>query len=275
MSAFSRRVAAITGVDPTRLHRLAGGDLSEVLIVERSDGRTAVAKGGPSSGTEATMLRTLRDAGIPAPAVEAEHEGLLLLDHIENDGIFSPAAWRDIGAALQKLHSREGSGYGWPVDYRLGTVELDNRQGSDWPRFWGEQRLLPTAALLDRPWRERVEQLVARLPHLLPHSPAPALLHGDLWRGNILVAGGKLAALIDPALYHGDAEVDLAMLTLFDTPPDDFWVAYGDLASGWEQRRPIYQLFPALVHLRLFGAAYAGMVERLLAAVDQEGSSSR
>ncbi len=106
--------------------------------------------------------------------------------------------------------------------------------------------------------------LAARLAGLLPPAPPPAFLHGDLWTGNILVEGGRLAALVDPACYGGDAEVDLAMLTLFDTPPEPFWEAYGEPEPGWEQRRTLYQLFPALVHLRLFGATYAGLVERLL-----------
>lgn len=220
------------------------------------------------------MLRALRNAGVPAATVEAEHDGVLLLDYVENDRIFSPSAWRAVGSALRVLHNHLGENYGWPVDYRIGTVDLDNREASDWPRFWGAQRLVPAASLLDRPWRERIDVVAARLPDLLPASPAPGLLHGDLWSGNILVNGGDLAAFIDPACYHGHREVDLAMLTLFDAPPDEFWSAYGDLEAGWEQRRPIYQLFPALVHLRLFGAAYAPMVERLLESVDQRASSS-
>jgi fructosamine-3-kinase len=104
------------------------------------------------------------------------------------------------------------------------------------------------------------------LPELLPRAPRPAHLHGDLWSGNILVREGELAALIDPACYHGDAEVDLAMLTLFDSPDESFWEAYGALEPGWEERRGLYQLFPALLHLRLFGQSYAPMVDRLLGA---------
>jgi fructosamine-3-kinase len=79
-----------------------------------------------------------------------------------------------------------------------------------------------------------------------------------------LVEQGGLAALIDPACYHGHAEVDLAMLTLFDSPGDSFREAYGELEPGWAERRPIYQLFPALVHMRLFGRNYAGLLDRLL-----------
>jgi fructosamine-3-kinase len=264
MTHLSRTVAELTGVDEARLERLSGGDLSEVLLVRRQDGRLSVAKGGPAVGTEAAMLRSLLAAGIPAPLVEGEHSGVLLLEYVPNDGVFSPAAWSQIGAALRRLHSRADQRYGWPTDYRIGTVELDNRQSDDWPAFWGARRLAATASVLDRPWRERVYALAERLDDLLPSSPPASHLHGDLWTGNILVAEGRLAALIDPACYYGHSEVDLAMLSLFDTPPDEFWAAYGGTEQGWEQRRDVYQLFPALLHLRLFGASYAGMVDRLL-----------
>ena len=264
MTAFARRVAALTGVPEERLERLSGGDLSEVLLLRRPDGRCTVAKGGSAVATEAAMLRAIGGAGIPVPHVEGEHEHVLLLEHVPNDGVLSPKAWVDIAASLRRLHARTAESYGWPVDYRIGTVELDNRQGSNWPAFWGEQRLVSTAALLDRPWRERVDALARRLPDLLPAAPPAAHLHGDLWTGNILVSEGRLAALIDPACYHGDREVDLAMLALFDTQPDEFVEAYGPLDPGWRERRGLYQLFPALLHLRLFGPAYAPMVERLL-----------
>ncbi|MDB5672042.1 MAG: Fructosamine-3-kinase [Alphaproteobacteria bacterium] len=265
MSGFARRVAGLTGVAEERLERIAGGDLSEILLVPRPDGSAVVAKGGAAVATEAAMLRALLGAGIPAPRVEAEYDRVLILERIVNDAVFSPAAWSSIGSALRKLHVIGDEHYGWPVNYRLGTVELDNRQRRGWPTWWGEQRLLNTAAVLDRPWRERVERLVATLADRLPVDPPAAWLHGDLWSGNILVSGGQLAALIDPACYFGHCEVDLAMLSLFDTPPPEFWEAYST-EPGWEDRRPIYQLFPALVHLRLFGATYAGMVDRLLKA---------
>ncbi|MFN3945204.1 MAG: fructosamine kinase family protein [Allosphingosinicella sp.] len=267
MIGFARRVAELTGVPPDRLERLAGGELSEVLLMRRPDGRLSVAKSSPAAGAEAAMLRALAGAGIPTPAVEGEHPPVLILEHVANDGVLSPKAWREIGAALARLHAVRGEGYGWPVDYAIGTVELDNRVSGDWPRFWAEQRLVSAARLLDRPWRERVDRAAARMADLLPAAPPPALLHGDLWTGNILVRDGRLAALIDPACYHGDPEFDLAMLTLFAEPPAEFHEAYGAPRQGAEERRPAYQLFPALVHLRLFGQPYAAMADRLLGAL--------
>ncbi|HEX8366560.1 MAG TPA: fructosamine kinase family protein [Allosphingosinicella sp.] len=266
MTSFAHRVASLLAVPESQLERLAGGDLSAVLLARRTDGRCTVAKGGAAVAAEASMLRALAASGMPVPSVEGEHEHLLLLEYVENDGVFSRHAWSEIGCALRRLHERTGEQYGWPVDYRIGTVELVNRPNPDWPRFWGEQRLVSTAALLDRPWRERIDELVRRLPDLLPAAPPPSHLHGDLWSGNILVKEGRLAALIDPACYYGHAEVDLAMIALFDSPPAEFWEAYGPLQAGWSDRRPLYQLFPALLHLRLFGPSYASLVDRLLAS---------
>jgi fructosamine-3-kinase len=267
LTDFARRVAALVGIPEAGLESLVGDSLSEVLLVRRPNGICSVAKSGPAIGIEAAMLRTLAGFGIPVPAVEAEHEGVLMLEHIENDGVFSPKAWADIGLQLRRLHSRSGEGYGWPVDYALGTVKLDNRERGDWPGFWAGQRLIATASILDRPWRERVEQLAARLGDLLPPAPSPALLHGDLWTGNMLVREGSLVGFIDPACYHGHAEVDLAMLDLFCSPPEEFREGYGEIEPGWLQRQPIYQLFPALVHLRLWGQGYEKMVDRLLTAL--------
>ncbi len=227
----------------------------------------AVAKGGPHAGAEAAMLRALAEAGVPVPTVEAEYADILLIEFVENDGAMTPRAWRDVGAQLRAMHAVRGEQFGWSSDYAFGSVLIDNRQRGDWPAFWGEQRLVSAAGLLDRPWRERVERLAGRIHDFLPAGPPAALLHGDLWAGNILVLDGALAALIDPACYYGDPEVDLAMLCLFGAPDAAFWHAYGPLEPGWEARRPIYQLFPALVHMRLFGASYAPLVDRLLKEV--------
>jgi len=94
----------------------------------------------------------------------------------------------------------------------------------------------------------------------------PSLLHGDLWGGNILGNAGQVVGLIDPACYYGDREVDFAMLTLFDNPPNPFFEAAG-LEAGWRERLDAYRLWPLLVHLRLFGTSYVphvvGCLDRL------------
>ena len=159
--------------------------------------------------------------------------------------------------------ARTGDGYGWGEDYAFGPVMIYNAATETWPGFWAERRLLPFVAQMERGLGARVERLAGRLGDLLPAAPAPALLHGDLWSGNLLATDDAIH-LIDPACYHGDGEVDLAMLHLFGGPGPGFSEGYGALAPGWEPRRAVYSLFPALVHLRLFGAGYRAMVERFL-----------
>jgi fructosamine-3-kinase len=87
-----------------------------------------------------------------------------------------------------------------------------------------------------------------------------------MWVGNVLTDGEKVSGLIDPACCYGDGEADIAMLNLFGSPGPAFYSAYGELPPGWKARRPVYALWPALVHLRLFGSGYRGLVEGLLAA---------
>ena len=131
------------------------------------------------------------------------------------------------------------------------------KRTEDWAYFWAERRLRVHLSHLPSALARRVEALAADLPNRLPARPTPALLHGDLWSGNILVTGDRVSGLIDPACYHGHTEVDLAMLG---------YEAYGLLDPGHDERTAIYRLWPALVHLRLFGAGYRPMVERLLQA---------
>lgn len=242
---------------------LPGGALSGIVRIELTDGREAVIKSGPDPRAEAAMLEAIAAAGAPAPAVLAAGPGALAIELVPAGGRLG-RAWPSLGAALAALHAKGGDGYGWDVDYAFGAVAIDNTRRERWPEFWGEQRLLAHVDALPKELGARVERIAAALPDRLPERPRPSLLHGDLWGGNVLVDGGRVSALIDPACYYGHAEVDLAMLELFDRPGPAFFAAYGALEPGHGERRAIYTLWPALVHLRLFGQSYRPLVERLL-----------
>ena len=264
----------VFGAPPTGVTPLHGGDLSEVARVTFDGGATVVAKQGPMVAREARMLSAIGDAGVPAPRVLGAAGKVLFLEDLAEVRP-GPAHWARFGEDLARLHRATGAAYGWPEDYAFGPVMIYNaatetgRENGpgDWPGFWAERRLLPFVAQMPRGLGERVETLARRLGEILPADPAPALLHGDLWTGNLL-ATEEAIHLIDPACYYGDAEVDLAMLHLFGGPGPGFSEGYGALDPGWERRRAVYSLFPALVHLRLFGAGYRGMVERFLADAD-------
>jgi len=265
MNKLAEIGAALIGGAIQHVEAIHGGDLSEILRIALADGRDAIVKNGPAPKTEAAMLRAIAASGAPAPAVLAVSDEALVIELLPTGGSLSKA-WASLGLALARLHAKLGARYGWPVDYAFGPVAIANGWTEDWPRFWAERRLLVHLAHLPSALARRVEALAADLPNRLPARPTPALLHGDLWGGNILVAGDRVSGLIDPACYHGDAEVDLAMLGLFDQPVAAFYDAYGLLEPGHDERTAIYRLWPALVHMRLFGAGYRPMVERLLHA---------
>lgn len=246
---------------------LTGGDLSEVSLVTFDDGRTAVAKRGQPDQIEreALLLRHMRAmTSAPLPGVLARAGGVLLIEALPNDGRIAPA-WRSIAEGLKALHAPTEARYGFRFDYRIGPIAQPNGFSDDWPAFWRERRLLRLAKPLPGAVRGRVEALAARLGEFIPSRPRAALLHGDCWPGNLLVADGRLTGFIDPACYYGDVEVDLAMLTLFASPDAAFWEAYGPRDAGWPVREAVYQLWPLLVHLRLFGSGYMPQIEARLA----------
>jgi fructosamine-3-kinase len=242
---------------------LQGGDLSAAMHIVLQDGRQAVIKTGPAPRVEAAMLQAIACAGAPAPAVLAVDDTILAIAFVKARGCLG-SAWADLGTRLAGLHRTTGPAYGWHSNYRFGQVAIDNAWTETWPAFFAQHRLLTHAPHVPPALAARLETLADDLPNRLPARPPPALLHGDLWGGNILAEGGKIAAFIDPACVFGHAEIDIAMVGLFDHPADDFRASYGALEPGADQRIVIYQLWPALVHLRLFGGAYRGMVESLL-----------
>ena len=196
-------------------------------------------------------------AACPAHRARADPAGTSARDAAHSGG------WRALGAGVARLHATEGQTFGWDEDYAFGPVAIVNTPAQNWPDFWAENRLRPALPELPPEIAARLAALCRRLPDHIPAAPPPSLLHGDIWAGNALFSGDR-AWLIDPACYHGDAEVDLAMLTLFGAPPAEFFEGYGPLRPGHAERRPVYQLWPALVHVRLFGAGYLGLVRRLL-----------
>ena len=241
---------------------LHGGDLSEVFRLMLTDGRSCVAKRGPLVDREARMLREIAKTGAHTLAVIGQIDNLLLLQDLPETAP-TPNGWRALAETLRLLHHPIDAPYGWSEDYAFGAQTIRNTPSENWPEFWAQNRLLDALPLLPRDLPSRLENLARALPELLPKAPPPALLHGDLWSGNVLFSGDQ-AWLIDPASYVGHGEVDLAMLTLFGAPHPDFDTVYGPLEPGWQTRRLIYQLWPALMHLRLFGGSYHGMVSERL-----------
>lgn len=225
--------------------------------------------------TDLAATRTLR---VPRPvcAGQAQGRAYLVLEYLElgRPGRDGPVL---AGQGLAALHRHTGRQFGWRRDNTLGATPQPNDPLPDWVAFWRERRLGFQLRLAARNgYRGRLQdqgqRLLEGLPALLGHAPAPSLLHGDLWGGNLGYDPTGQPVIYDPAVYHGDREADLAMTELFGGFPASFYDAYREawpLDPGYAARRVLYNLYHVLNHLNLFGGGYLGqaqgMLERLLA----------
>lgn len=278
MSALTERIEKITGSRPERVKPLAGGNVGEVYRVDLADGRGLVAKVGQAGGglaIEGYMLRRLAELSeLPVPAVLYADDTLLLMDYIEAGGRLDDGAQGHAAELLAALHEVRGEAFGFERDTLIGGLPQPNPQTARWLEFFRDRRLLYMgrealrAKRLPGPLMARIETLAGRLETWIVEPDQPALLHGDLWGGNILAYRGRVVGFVDPAIYFGDPEIELAFGTLFGTFGPPFFTRYGELRpireGFFEERRDLYNLYPLLVHVRLFGGSYVGAVERTL-----------
>ncbi|MDE0083282.1 MAG: fructosamine kinase family protein [Gammaproteobacteria bacterium] len=287
------------GIDRSKVlgtRPMGGGCINEGLKV-RTTGGDFFLKWNAEAGqhffrVEAAGLEALAAAGaVRTPAVLArsrkdDEVPWLLLEWIRearpDDG-----SWSRLGRALATLHRgpcADGR-YGWHSDNLIGSLPQPNRWTEDWGTFWAELRIRPlarelhTRGTLTARQLATIESAAAGVGTLLtPAATAdgPSLLHGDLWSGNVLFArsedgsAGGDPVLIDPAVYVGHREVDLAMSRLFGGFPRSFYRGYEEAwppQPGQARRRPAYELYPLLVHARLFGGGYVAAAVRAAGAV--------
>jgi len=259
---------------------LSSGGWARVYKIEFSKRKPLAAKMGHPGheelmAKEAAMLNYLvtKSPGL-FPNVRGKGKGVLLLDFIENDGARGNLGAAEAGKALGNLHSNTFESYGFDFDTSFGPSTQPNPKTTDWVEFYKTHRLLymgriaHEAGRISGPVWNSLQKFSGDLQNLLPSSPTPALLHGDFWGGNILFHRGRLAAFIDPAIYYGDGEVDLAFSTLFGSLGEEFFAAYREIRPiepGFGDRVDIYNLWGLLFHAYWFGGGYAISVERILA----------
>jgi len=278
VSALADRIETVTGSRLRRIDALAGGCVGEVYRVDLADGRTLVAKTGvPQSrlGLEGWMLSRLAElSDLPVPGVVHAEDDLLLMDYIPAGGRLDNSAQAHAAELLAALHGIRGEAFGFERDTLIGGLPQPNPPTARWLDFFRDRRLLLMggealrAGRLPAPLMGRIETLAGRLERWIEEPAHPSLLHGDLWGGNILAARGRVVGVIDPAIYYGDPEIELAFGTLFGTFGPPFFARYGALRpvkpGFFEGRRDLYNLYPLLVHVRLFGGSYVGSVEAAL-----------
>lgn len=281
--AVSLRVAETFDARVRAASRLSGGDINDAFEVTLEDGRELFLKTQQNApygmfSAEARGLAFLAQAGaVPVPAVLAVVDresgprflALELLRSRSRRADFDVA----LGRGLARLHAASPDGFGLDHDNFIGSLPQANRPHSTWCDFFRDQRLEPQLRLARETGRasssllKAFERLFARLPELLGPAEPPARLHGDLWGGNLHVDAAGAPCLIDPAVYGGHREVDLAMMRLFGGFGERVFAAYAEafpLARGHAERVSLYQLYPLLVHVNLFGGGYAAQVQSVL-----------
>lgn len=230
-----------------------------------ADGREVVVKQGTTAAElEAEGLRALAAAGAPVPEVLAVDDTVLVLEYLTG----RPGDREALGRALARVHRTMGERFGWHRDNVIGPLPQPNPPTDDWPSFLIDARLRPHLDVLPGDLAGRLARAIERgaVTELADHDVPPSLVHGDLWSGNVLADRW----LLDPAVHHADRELDLAMLELFGTVGEQLRTGYEQewaLDQGWQQRLPLLQLPPLLIHVRLFGASYLPGVARRLDAL--------
>jgi fructosamine-3-kinase len=210
--------------------------------------------------TEYNGLKVLKDTNtIRIPNVLCFDDDFLILEFIPPSNP-NNAFWEVFGQKLALMHKQTHSKFGLDFDNYIGSLYQDNTQNKNWTEFFIQNRLQAQLSIgnFSGTLLSDFDKLFQKLPNLFPNEK-PALLHGDLWNGNFLAKNGDTPMLIDPAIYYGNREMDIAMSKLFGGFNSDFYFAYNEshpLENGWEERIQICNLYPLLVHVNQIGRAH-------------------
>ncbi|GLR16895.1 fructosamine kinase family protein [Portibacter lacus] len=253
---------------------VSGGDISEAYLLKSTHGSyfckvNAEALGLDLFKCEQEGLDAISElACLKTPSVissgKYESSAFLLMEYIE-EGEKSTSSMAKLGRSLAEMHMKNAEPkFGWKRDNYIGSLVQKNSWKEDWISFFVEERLEVQLRLaIDNQYLERkvlpsITQLKAFCNDHFP-TVKPGLLHGDLWSGNYLISRNGDPYLIDPAVYYGHFEVDLAMTELFGGFDGQFYSAYYEhnpRIPEYVVRRDLYQLYYYLVHLNIFGRSY-------------------
>jgi protein-ribulosamine 3-kinase len=263
---------------------LHGGSISSAFKITVKSGEEFFIKISPQFSDmfikEAHGLEDLKKANaVRVPNVILADEQILVLEFLPVSSFSNRKKFfEDFGRRFAQMHRYSGSSFGFYEDNYIGsTLQRNTVRSQSWKEFYFSQRLEFQLKLAEKNGYSDTgllslfQRLEQQIDDLIPNDgEPPALLHGDLWGGNFLCLEDDIPAIIDPAIYFGHREADLAMTLLFGGFDSTFYKAYNEeypLHNGWEKRMEIYKLYHLFNHLNIFGAGYYGQVVETMRAL--------
>lgn len=272
---FTEAVYHITGNRPAiREIQYKGGGCINTAVLLKSDSGDYFIKYNDQTPPdmfekEFRGLNLLQQTGLikvpePLGCGQIDNISYIIIENIESAARHNDF-WSDFGSKLARMH-REFSAerYGLDHDNYIGRLPQINATKPDWFDFFinnrleFQLRLAENNGLIGASFAGKFRAFYKKLPDLLPVEK-PAFLHGDLWSGNFMTGSDGKAVLIDPAVYYGHREAEISFTTMFGGFENEFYRGYNEtwpLEKKFEERIDIYNLYPSLVHLNLFGTAY-------------------
>jgi len=195
---------------------------------------------------------------ILVPKIICYSDDFIIMDFV-NRSIAKKKHWEKLGTNLAKLHYNSNDYFGLKYDNYIGDLNQYNTKSLSWSEFFINQRLIPQIKKnnFSKNDFKLFDKLFLVIEKIFPKEN-PSLLHGDLWSGNFLFSKDD-CFVIDPAIYYGFREMDIAMSKLFGGFDQAFYDAYIDffpLENDWKDRIDLCNLYPLLVHLNIFGSSY-------------------
>lgn len=265
----------------THTKSIGGGSINSAIKVSTNDGawflKFNFAQAHPQMfESEYHGLKLMAEAQtirIPQPLnfYEGNHYSCILMEWIEQ-GARQLNFWPDFAKQLSQMHQCTEDYFGLEFDNYMGSLPQKNSKHADFVSFFIQERLEPQIKLarddgyINEKHIRQSERLYNELPSIFPEEK-PSLVHGDLWSGNFMNDEKGNPVIMDPAVYFGHREVDIAMTTMFGGFSSKFYEQYQNnypMETGWESRLDFYKLYPILIHVNLFGYSYVGSFENIV-----------
>lgn len=270
-----------TGLSLSSFYHVPGGCINRAVVVNTSKGDFFVKWNAQKSFSffkkeknGLTILDSSCTIDVPRVIAIGEEEGIpyLILSYIPSYDL-DKRFWEQLGENLAGLHSVKGSQFGFEEDNYIGALDQVNTLNNSWKGFFIDCRLEPQIQMalasghITIDFAATFREIYEVLADIFPDEP-PVLVHGDLWSGNVICGKNSTPYLIDPAVYYANREVEMAFTSLFGGFDTAFYAAYNDrlpLQKGFEERVDLYNLYPLLVHLNLFGLSYLESIRKVIA----------